>query len=1322
MDSRDYDMLPSRSGRKRGRQRKNAAKRIGAKDLLRRAAWLSQPLVYWSGEPAPTPCADDLAYRPIPALLVERLSGQPAGLYTVELQRPELTPAMLADPDTARPRVNPTASGLVRVTGRRVATTAFALGASLRYPKALPKLVGDADAWRARVERALQHARAALHAVEALASGEPEALALEQSAAWVGDGATRPSLRLDTDALVAWLESCPDGPGRRCAAVALGQRHAPCTVQADLRTWMSCGAALSRWPADLVCCLPDRKTLASRLPQAVSACPGLNSDAAALAALEYRLAAPDGDLMALIRALPPLLAAFEAARDEPARRRGQLLSLLQRAFDAAPAYIAAERAPHRPPPRARWRWNDAADGEIARRLEQFRRAAGYPEGAPRTGDSHALAHASDWVLGYDLVELHIARGRRQPEADTAEAMQTGLLDRVAGAIARLSLPLAAGWLHSLTGLTGRLAAVGDPRRTAASLAAWLDTCRTLYPPGLGGDGALKLALASLENGLALSDWSASAVAALVGAVGAHGEQLLVAGSRAALWDHCLPAFSALASGLFGTLMALCHLGTLPADQRERIIRHDAFAPILAVLGRRPASLDALTAWMAEVDEDWLSLDASDQEGWAWLFCVGSPRLARLLTGRAARAVRDWGFSWAAAAALGQAGLSFCGSRWHGDPVDPQREDFLHRCPWLLDKLARAAREQAEGLPKGSHEDWGGAAGAVHRRTILLDVVYRWHQEGHGRLRELADRLLELGAGLDRDRLAQGKKTPPAQYVSSEADDLQLVVALAGGDPQRLLGLLAYRPTGWRYRDHPLKGWRFLDGHPRVQSFLRSCAGATELIPRIVRLLGRLALAVRLESHRPLRLALVRWEDPQPPAGATLPEGVPPPLASRLERLSAYRALAGKPPSRPSAIDQVLRRPEALRAERQALEERERTGRLPEAAAPRLANLRDLLAHPDHLHDWIERDLAHAVDRQMQLAQLAALEAVAQDVIRRHWDAIFGEASVALDDPDWDNALALWSQTTENKRLLKQLLRHLAAGDRHWAREHPVNVAFLDAARAAGLDAEAWLGRHERHEEVRGETWTAYAESDPLRVLQMGNLFGTCLSVGDLNAFATVANAVEVNKRVLYIRDGQGRVVGRKLVALSREGVLFGFCSYGAAGSEGHLGWEPWVKILLDVLCLDLARRCGARLPSKEEEEGLDKDDGASLRLFAQWYLDGAEPFDWWTTLLARVDSGEPMKPSVFGRLVADTLRYRGSKSAREGHDFEATLRALIWLGDEALPLLPKMLRAAWLSPLEARFVRKHTRSDALRAGLRTLAERAVSGAGARRGDPGSPQG
>ena len=99
-----------------------------------------------------------------------------------------------------------------------------------------------------------------------------------------------------------------------------------------------------------------------------------------------------------------------------------------------------------------------------------------------------------------------------------------------------------------------------------------------------------------------------------------------------------------------------------------------------------------------------------------------------------------------------------------------------------------------------------------------------------------------------------------------------------------------------------------------------------------------------------------------------------------------------------------------------------------------------------------------------------------------------------------------------------------------------------------------------------------------------------------------------------------------------------------------------------------------------------------------------------------------MKPSVFGRLVADTLRYRGSKSAREGHDFEATLRALIWLGDEALPLLPKMLRAAWLSPLEARFVRKHTRSDALRAGLRTLAERAVSGAGARRGDPGSPQG
>ncbi len=39
----------------------------------------------------------------------------------------------------------------------------------------------------------------------------------------------------------------------------------------------------------------------------------------------------------------------------------------------------------------------------------------------------------------------------------------------------------------------------------------------------------------------------------------------------------------------------------------------------------------------------------------------------------------------------------------------------------------------------------------------------------------------------------------------------------------------------------------------------------------------------------------------------------------------------------------------------------------------------------------------------------------------------------------------------------------------------------------------------------------YLEGDPLRILQMGNYFDTCLSIDRDTAFSTVANAVDANK-------------------------------------------------------------------------------------------------------------------------------------------------------------------------------------------------------------------
>src|SRR5206468_12716541 len=98
----------------------------------------------------------------------------------------------------------------------------------------------------------------------------------------------------------------------------------------------------------------------------------------------------------------------------------------------------------------------------------------------------------------------------------------------------------------------------------------------------------------------------------------------------------------------------------------------------------------------------------------------------------------------------------------------------------------------------------------------------------------------------------------------------------------------------------------------------------------------------------------------------------------------------------------------------------------------------------------------------------------------------------------------------------------------------------------------------RHASVPGGRLHVYLERDPLRVLQMGNLFDTCLSFGGVNTFSTIANACELNKRVVYARDGLGRIAGRKLIGVTGEGTLFGFRTYtglhdedGNARSEEH---------------------------------------------------------------------------------------------------------------------------------------------------------------------------
>lgn len=323
----------------------------------------------------------------------------------------------------------------------------------------------------------------------------------------------------------------------------------------------------------------------------------------------------------------------------------------------------------------------------------------------------------------------------------------------------------------------------------------------------------------------------------------------------------------------------------------------------------------------------------------------------------------------------------------------------------------------------------------------------------------------------------------------------------------------------------------------------------------------------------------------------------PDVAPLVRTFVRAQRLRGADPAPPPGVRRALSQPLKLAGELAYLEGQATAH--PERAdlAARLQTLRRRVADQEGETQASGREAAARLAQVAAEAQLAAAEHLLGQCFEAHLARI---ARIAVSDTggrhdDAVNAAVLLATVSQNRRLLRRLLRAYFAGERDWYGRHPGNAAFLKSMAARGADAQAWLARQPRAyplPDAQGGRVHLWMETDPLRVLQMGNLFGTCLSAGDTNAFATVANACEANKRVVFARDDAGRSVGRQLIAINEEGGLVGFRVYSTVDSDaGGRG----LRSIFRRYAAAVAARCGLRLA----------DDGPVPRLFAQaWYDDG----------------------------------------------------------------------------------------------------------------------
>lgn len=299
---------------------------------------------------------------------------------------------------------------------------------------------------------------------------------------------------------------------------------------------------------------------------------------------------------------------------------------------------------------------------------------------------------------------------------------------------------------------------------------------------------------------------------------------------------------------------------------------------------------------------------------------------------------------------------------------------------------------------------------------------------------------------------------------------------------------------------------------------------------------------------------------------------------------------------PAGVRRVLDRPQRIKTEIAHLEKVLATDPQRAGIAARVAKLRALRDDEAQLAEEIGAEVRERLPHAAAEAQAAAIEGQILACYRTRLEAVAGPLppGTVLTE-DLLNAALLTVDITQNRKLLLHLIRAALDGDHGWRERHPANHAFLASLAARGVNTAFWLSAFPCRfacAGVPGGRVHLRAEQDPLHILQMGNYFETCLSFGGINSFSTVANACELNKRVIYACDSAGRVVGRKLIGLNAEGEMIGFHTYCSLSEETGQA----LRAVFRQYAARFADRCGLHLA----------DQGTVPLLFAEaWYDDEA---------------------------------------------------------------------------------------------------------------------
>ncbi|QOV87855.1 hypothetical protein [Humisphaera borealis] len=1220
-DEDDYERLQPTSPARRAGSR--ARGRLALKLLLRRLDWMRGTLVYWTGEPLPS-ASVGIATR----VVQQRLRSEPPGAYAVRMHAGKL-PTVAHPFNNFLAALSPTIDDVIPVDLSLIARSLRRLQEARRFPVLLPQAVGDVSTWMLQCEEVLRRTRSLL---DALSQGDIA-------------GIGRAALVIGTSDAMATSQPATETPARKPEPKS---RRRPTSSQMSPAPEITTGSTspvvsklFNAWPRDVLQAatrLADTRsleTLARRVPSANSA--------AVAAAVRDRLLFAPASVEVFLNELPALVALADRLADEPVKRLHAAIAIQRSALEAAVTQSGVSGNPLRYKGKlgtasnlALQRFQHYYDAQVSEELTQW--FDPLPLAMPDPPAESGLDSADPLRFLNSLLRADRLRGHLLPRTRGKSDQQVLRWKLIAGKPGLLIIgekePLT---FESLPAMAARSLWTSTrrpkdpfPIETVLSLGAieaisfhdrvpnWIEWCSHAWPIGPSHQEHYEATLIALCAARAHAPSEQrheiiSAIDALAIPLLSHIAPSGHPSDKQSLFDLVQLVVKALVAGLSIEQVARY----LSSGRTGALKQFMAFAP-----GQIVKFTEWLDDWTDRVTQDaatphlrtsllkaW-SFDSFGCTTWAnaYLLC-GSDLLSRLLKTLIACGLESTQIP-AVIESLSEfvnhqpSSLRYATALPPSEVMTFAREVLSEAMPVLRSALRRAA------IQKPTRIDQARIAFSqcldCARRALEDDVAAR----------PAAVAALAAACIAELRRRRNDSGFDGHLFASSSDSGTETLVAIARRSPQRLITLgLATFDLNWSQYEQIAEAWRQIQRTEPLAEALSLAATRDNRTARTLRLLARLGLSFRLSGGEAFRAELTALaagpaaDQPLPAEWAHLAEPLTAIQRSQLAELLHWR-LDGQLPER---LRQTLYRPEAMARELALLREQPD---LKPAARRRCEHLEQLLGDPAALAAWLRRDIDKHLPSALDDARLDRLEQRVAASVASHFATILSRPVPPSRNPreerNWDNALRLYFSADGNRALLRRLLAHELEGDRTWIPRQPQNARFLTQARARGIDTDAWLAPLSRNIESKSGPLRIEIETDPLHVLQMGNYFDTCLSEGDFNSFSTIANAVEVNKRVIYVYDRRDVVVGRKLVVLTREGALVGFRTYGKLPTppnrEAGDSWEE-LKDLLDAFCRTLAIRCGATLhPCTAMSVPPELREAKPLALFAKWYNDGPEPF------------------------------------------------------------------------------------------------------------------